>query len=100
MFDALEARMNRAALKKLANALANFGGEDIPVIFDAEFKVGMAGVVGMGAAAPQLVMANDQVPTDVIDVTVLVNGKGWRVADRQPDSEQEYGLATLILERA
>ncbi|SDH40940.1 MULTISPECIES: hypothetical protein [unclassified Duganella] len=100
MFDALEARVNQAAMKKLANALAVIGDAvDVPVIFDAEYKVGAVGVVGMGASAPQLVIADADVPADFLDMQITVNGVDWVVADRHPDFTKIAGLSTVILEK-
>lgn len=99
MFDALEARLNRLAMERLANAIAVINGEDVPTIFDAEYKAGMVGV-GMGAAAPQMVIATDKVPEDFVDMTIAVNGAAWKVADCQADSELPSGLSLVFLEKA
>jgi hypothetical protein len=100
MFDVLEARVNQAAMKKLANALARIDGVDVPVIFDAEYKVGLVGVVGMGASEPQMVMSNSDVPADFIGMQTEVNGALWTVAERKPDSKLPSGLTVVILEKA
>jgi hypothetical protein len=107
MFDALEARTNRAILQKLANATAEIGsGAAFPVIFDAEFRAGMVGVVGMGASSPQLYVSNADVPPDFIGSEIVVRAGAdgapatWLVADRQPDGEQQVGLTLVVLERA
>jgi hypothetical protein len=100
MFADLEARANRLVMERLANAVARVPGVDgdIPVIFDAEFKAGMVGI-GMGAAAPQLVIASERVPADFIEMRITVNGSAWKVADCQPDGDQA-GLSLAILEKA
>jgi hypothetical protein len=36
MFDQLEARLNKLAMERLANATAVINGVEVPVIFDAE----------------------------------------------------------------
>lgn len=100
MFDALEARINQAVMKKLANALARMGGVDVPVIFDAEYKVGMVGVLGMGASEPQMVMSNSDVPADFIGMRAEVSGALWVVAERKPDSKLPTGMTVVILEKA
>lgn len=100
MFDELEARLNRAAMAKLANAVVVIEGVDVPVIFDAEYKAGMVGVVGMGAAAPQMVLSSAAVPADFIGAAVQVNGAAWTVADCQADGELPTGLTLVILEKA
>ena len=101
MFDQLEARLNRLAMERLANAIARIPGVDgdVPVIFDAEYKGGMVGM-GMGAAAPQMVIANDRVPADFDEMRITVNGAAWKVADCQPDSDLPSGLSLVILEKA
>ncbi|MDK6079663.1 head-tail joining protein [Massilia varians] len=100
MFAALESRTNRLVMERLANALATIPGVDgdIPVIFDAEYKAGAVGL-GMGAAAPQLVIATARVPDDFIEMRITVNGAAWRVADCQPDGDQA-GLSVALLEKA
>jgi hypothetical protein len=100
MFDVLEARVNQAAMKKLANALARIDGVDVPVIFDAEYKVGMVGMVGMGASEPQMVISNADVTSDFIGALVEVNGAAWTVAERKPDGQLPTGLTVVILEKA
>ena len=99
MFDRLEARVNRLTMERLANAMAVIDGAEVPVIFDAEYKEGMVGI-GMGAAAPQLVIANDRVPQDFIDMRITVNGSAWKVADCQADGELPSGLSLVYLEKA
>lgn len=100
MFAALEARTNRLVMERLANALASIPGvaDDVPVIFDAEYKAGAVGL-GMGAAAPQLVIATDRVPDDFNEMRITVNGAAWRVADCQPDGDHA-GLSVALLEKA
>jgi hypothetical protein len=99
MFDQLEARLNRLAMERLANAIAVIEGQGVPVIFDAEYKAGMVGV-GMGAAEPQMVIGTDKVPADFVDTTITVNGAAWKVADCQAGSELPTGLSLVFLEKA
>ena len=101
MFDELEARMNQAIITKLSNALATIPDQgDVPVIFDAEYKVGMVGVVGMGASSPQIVIANSETPADFIGMQIAVRGRQWTVVERQADDELPDGISKFILERA
>lgn len=100
MFDVLEARMNAAAMKKLANAIAVIGGVEVPVIFDAAYKAGTVGVVGMGASEPQLTISNADMPTGFIGSTIQIRGASWTVAERQPDGELPTGLTQVFLEKA
>lgn len=99
MFAELEARLNRLAMERLANATAVINGEGVPVIFDAEYQAGTVGV-GMGASMPQMVIANSRVPVDFADTRITVNGAAWIVADRQKDSDLPAGLSLVILEKA
>jgi len=99
MFSALEARVNQAAMKKLANALARIGVVDVPVIFDAEYKQGSVGPIGMGASDPQMVISSADVPPEFIGSNITINGKPWRVADRHPDGQLDAGLTLIILEK-
>jgi ABC-type cobalamin transport system permease subunit len=98
-FDRLEARLNRTAMVKLANATAVIAGVSIPVIFDAEYKPGMVGI-GMGAAQPQMVIGTADVPEQFIDTEITVNGAAWVVTDRKPDGEQPTGLTLVYLVKA
>lgn len=101
MFAALEARMNRTAMAKLANATVVIPGvaDPVRVIFDAEYKPGMVGTVGMGASEPQMVIATSDVPADFVGTAITVDGNAWRVAERQADGKQVDGLTTVFLER-
>lgn len=100
MFADLEARANRLVMERLANAVARVPGVDgdIPVIFDAEYKAGMVGI-GMGAAAPQMVIASERVPEDFTEMRITVNGAAWKVADCQADGDQA-GLSVALLVKA
>lgn len=97
MFDTLEARLNRVALAKLANATAKFREVEVPVIFDASFVQGRVGPAGMSADSPQMVMSSAEVPQDFIDEVVIINGTTWQVADRHPDGETDHGLTIIPL---
>ncbi|WP_313178257.1 hypothetical protein [Massilia sp.] len=99
MFDELEARLNRLAMERLANAVAVINGEEVPVIFDAEYQAGTVGV-GMGAAAPQMYIANTRVPAAFIGSRITVNGARWSVGDCQADSSLATGLSLALLEKA
>lgn len=99
MFDALEARGNQAIMKRLANALARIDGVDVPVIFDAEYRQGNVGPIGMGAADPQMVISSADVPPEFVGTDIAVNGASWRVVDRRPDGQLEAGLTVVFLEK-
>lgn len=87
-------------MKKLANARADIGAAlDVPVIFDAEYKVSPVGTVGMGASAPQMVIADSDVPAGFIGMEIKVNGTAWVVAERHRDGTTVAGLSTVILEK-
>lgn len=100
MFDILEARLNSAAMKKLSNATAIIAGKGIPVIFDAAYKVGSVGVVGMGASEPQMILSTADAPSEFVDSVISVNGSEWTVTDRQADSELPTGLTQVYLAKA
>jgi hypothetical protein len=98
MFSAHEARVNQAVMKKLANALARIGDVDVPVIFDAEYRVGAVGI-GMGASEPQMVIADADIPPGFMNMEITVDGSAWLVAARHPDRTAIAGLSTVILEK-
>lgn len=99
MFAKLEARLNSVAMKKLSNATAVIGGRDIPVIFDAEYKHGMVGQVGMGASDPQMIISAADAPAEFIGMEITVDGVAWLVADRRTDGQLDTGLTLVILEK-
>lgn len=99
MFDVLEARFNRAAMKKLSNATAVIGDVPHPVIFDAEFKLGSVGTVGIGASEPMMTISSDVLPEEFIGTAITVNGAAWTVGDRQADGAPA-GLTVVMLEKA
>jgi hypothetical protein len=101
VFNELEARLNRLTMERLANATALIPGVDepVPVIFDAEYKEGTVGI-GIGAEAPQMVIANARVPADFIDMRITVNGAAWKVADCQAGGDLPDGLSVVLLEKA
>lgn len=104
MFDLIEARLNRAALAKLANAVAVIDGADVPVIFDSQYKRGMVGVVGMGAQAPQMVMRDSDASGSWLSSPFTIRQAGkpdsqWVVSEVDPD-ESPDGLTTLMLRKA
>lgn len=100
MFEAIEARTNVTVMKRLSNATARIGDVDVRVIFDANYKVGMVGVVGMGASEPQMVIADADIPAGLIDTVISVDGTAWKVVDLHADRVIGSGLSTAILEKA
>ena len=99
MFAELEARLNRVAMEKLSNATAVIAGADVPVIFDSEYKPGMVGVIGMGAACPQMVISSAAMPAGFMDSTIQVNGAAWTVVEVQRDGNLPEGLSLVVLEK-
>jgi hypothetical protein len=105
MFELLEARTNRQVLAKLANAIAVVRGSDVPVIFDAEYKRGMVGAIGMGGSTPQLFISSAAISADIVGEAIDIKSQAsaltssWVIAAREPDGETEIGLALLHLVR-
>jgi hypothetical protein len=100
MFDQIEARINQAVMKKLANAVVVISGTDVPVIFDAEYSVAGVGPLGMGTSSPQMVISNADIPAGFIESLVEIKGTRYTVVDTKPDSKLPSGLTIAILERA
>lgn len=86
-------------MARLANATAVIASQNVPVIFDAEFREGAVGI-GMGAAAPQMYLLNEAIPEDFVDSTITVNGALWRVEDCRADANGPAGTSLVILEKA
>jgi hypothetical protein len=99
-FDQIEARINQAVMKKLANAVANIAGVDVPVIFDAQYTLAGVGPVGMASSSPQMVLSNSDIPADFIESQVDVKGTRYTVVETKPDSLLPSGLTIVLLERA
>lgn len=104
MFDLIEDRINRAAMAKLANAVAVLNGVDMPVIFDEQYKRGNVGMIGMGAQAPQMIVRNDVIADSWISAPFTIRQTGkpdsqWIVQDTEPDTSSS-GMTTVILRKA
>lgn len=100
-FAAAMSRVNVAVMATLSNALASIGGgEQLPVLFDADYVVADVGIAGMAAAAPAITLPTASVPMPATGQTVtLTTGDGvsiWRSAEHHPDGA---GLSVLLLER-
>lgn len=98
-FAALEARSTAAVFRALANtqALWQGTGTETPAIFDNNYALGAAGPFGIASSGPQLTCATAQIPADPVGLAVTVGGRGYLVAEHQPDGT---GMSTLILELA
>lgn len=99
MFDAMEARINVAAMKKLANATATINGTQVPVIFDKKGVLSHVGGAGMMANAVQMEIADADVPPAFIGMQIEVDGIAWVVDDRILDGVKEAGISTVALEK-
>lgn len=84
-FSALEARTNRAVLRRLANAMAVVGADEFPVIFDAdavELVDGMA-----DASGPRVTALATDVAALQYGSAITVGGTAYSVARARPDGE-------------
>ncbi|MPS27565.1 MAG: hypothetical protein E2576_11030 [Alcaligenaceae bacterium] len=92
-FAALEARVNRIAGAKLANAEAVIGGfaDPVAVIFDDRYVDPLT----MSATAPQVQCDGALVPGIAVGRSVAVAGRTYSVAEIHPAGA---GWLTLILE--
>lgn len=95
-FHRAEQRINSAAVARLSNAIANFGAQDIAVIFDDSFAIGGVGI-GMAGSQPAIQMLTSLVPSSPQGQPVQVDAVSYTVASHQPDGN---GWSTLLLEVA
>lgn len=94
-FAALEARVNAAALAKLANAAGVLDGVAVEGIFDNAYMVSDGGV-GMASAGPAFTLATWSVPDAPYGKQFVHDSITYTVAEHQPDGR---GMSVLFLER-
>lgn len=95
-FENLEQRVNSAVASRLCNALANFGGDDVPVIFDDGMALGGVGV-GIVTSQPAIQLLTTAVPVNPDHAPVTVKGVSYVVGMHEPDGS---GWSRLLLEVA
>ena len=96
-FAALETRVNRAVLSRLANTDATVNAVAVSGIFDNGYALGNAGMLGMATSQPSLTIATTDVPATPVGAAVVVNATSYLVAAHEPDGT---GLSRLLLESA
>jgi len=94
-FAALEATVNDAVLRHLANAQVVVAGTTVRGIFDNPAAVAQLGM-GMADVSPTVKVASAALPADPVDQEVLVNGVPYIVMTASPDGT---GLTVLTLGR-
>lgn len=95
-FATLEARVNSAVFKHLANAEGVLDGVPVSGIFDNAYALSNVGVVGMESAGPAFTMATASVPAAVRGKVLVVDGLSYSVQGHEPDGT---GVSVLLLER-
>lgn len=83
-FAALEARVNAAVFKRLANADATLNGVPVQGIFDAEYALEDLGG-GVAASGPVFTLASSAVPANVAGATLVVGAVTYKVVEPMPD---------------
>lgn len=97
-FAALEDRVNRAVLARLANVTATVDGVAVDGVFDEAYAVLAEGApVGMEGRQPVLSIRTESVPTNPHGRPVVVRSVNYTIVGHQPDGA---GMSVLILERA
>ena len=98
-FAALEDRLNRSAIARVQNAVANFGAADVGVIFDDATMQAQVGGMGMASPAPIIQLPSESVPFAVVGTAVTVTDRGvarnYVVMTDEPDGS---GWSRLSLE--
>lgn len=97
-FAALETRVNRAVLARLANAQAQLdGGADVDVIFDEAYSQSTAGSIGLASNGPAIELDTALVPAGPVGKSAVVRGLNYTIAEHHPDGT---GVSVLLLEHA
>ena len=91
-FAALESRVNAAAMRHCANAVATIGAAEVAVIFDSAHVEAM----GMDATESVVLMRDTDVAANNVasNTALTVRGTAYYVARLQPDGA---GLTALVL---
>ena len=103
-FAALEARVNSAVFKRLANADAYLDWEPVSGIFDNASALGSVGPYGMASFAPIFTLASASVPPNAIGLKLVIgedtettDAVTYTIVGTEPDGT---GITRLILELA
>ncbi len=94
-FAALEATVNGAVLRHLANAQVVVAGTTVRGIFDNPAAVAQLGM-GMADVSPTVKVASSALPADPVGQEILVNGVPYTIIAPSPDGT---GLTVLTLGR-
>lgn len=92
-FAALEARVNRAVISRVANAAVVLGAATFYGIFDKTY----VDPLGITSSEPRLVAKSTDVASATLGTPITVNGTAYTVREKQPDGT---GMTTLLLEAA
>lgn len=102
-FAAVQARVNQAVFRHLANATAALnGGEAVEVMFDNAYVRGDVGGLGMASTQPAITLPTADVPASprgkTAVVTSTVHGTlNFKIVDHEPDGT---GVSVLFLEKS
>jgi hypothetical protein len=98
-FAAIEARLNKATMKHLANAIVTLNSATTLGIFGSPYERLNFGQASMDDANPRLTVETKDVPTSPVGKTCTVSGTSYLIAATEPDGSSS-GWTTLILELA
>jgi len=97
-FAPLEARLNLAAVSRLANVLCAINGAaPVAAVFDNGYAAASVGPYGMASTQPMLTLATADVPATPVGAAVVVGSTAYVVAAHEPDGT---GISRLVLEVA
>ena len=96
-FAAMEARLNRAVIRNLANASAVLGGVAVIGIFDKAYQVGDVGGSGFATSQPMFSLLSSSVPFNVTGLPMVIGSVTYTVVVSEPDGT---GMTQLLLEKA
>lgn len=100
-FAAVQARVNRACIRHLADASVVLAGLPAQAIFARDYVPVDVGGVGVSSSFPVIRLLSADVPASPINQSVVIStGEGagnWRIAEVMPDGA---GMTALRLERA
>lgn len=98
-FAAIEARLNQATMKHLANVTVTLNGATTVGIFSSPYERLTFGMATMDDANPRLTVETQDMPTSPVGKTCIVSGISYLIAATESDGTSN-GWTTLILELA